>query len=147
MSVPSEFRSVLKDGDPKCPDENANPRIVVLFGPHVLKKGCLHAYTIEAMREIEEGIRQLPRGSKQREVASRTILSRTWEAEIDRDGRIVLPKERREAIGLEGEATMVAMGEYFEIWNADRYAEQEQEVFDDILEEYGEDFDPLSLLP
>lgn len=138
MSIPADFRAVLSDGDPRCP-ENPNPRIVVLHGPHI--KGCLHAYTYEAMAEIEAGIKRLPRGSKQREKASRKILAKSWETEIDSDGRIVLPQRLRQQIGLESMATMTAMGDFFEIWNAAAY-----EVFEAEADDDDDDFDPLLYL-
>ncbi len=143
MSIPADFRRVLEAGDPKLP-ENANPRMVVLYGPHL--KNCLHAYTIDAMREIEEDIKKLPRGGQARKQAARLILGKSWETEIDKDGRIVLPKERREQIDLTGESVMVAAGDYFEIWNADTYRAVEAAETDAFLAEMPEDFDPLSLL-
>lgn len=144
MSIPADFRRVLEDGDPQHP-ETPNPRVVVLYGPHL--KNHLQAYTIEAMAEIEAQIQALPRGSAERKRASRLILSKSWAAEVDRDGRIVLPKERREQIGLEGEATMVAMLDYFEIWNRDTYEATEAAEDEAYLEEMGDDFDPMTLLP
>ncbi len=143
MSIPADFRRVLEDGDPRYP-ENPLPRMVVLYGPHL--RNCLHAYSIDAMAEIEAGIQALPRGSAARKQASRMILGKSWETEVDRDGRIVLPIARRQQIGLEGEAVMVAMGDYFEIWNAATYAAQEQAEAEAFLSEMPEDFDPLSLL-
>lgn len=144
MSIPADFRRVLEAGDPNCP-ETPNPRMVVLYGPHL--KDCLHAYTIDDMAEIEAGIRKLPRGSEARKRASRMILGKSWETEVDRDGRIVLPKERRTQIGLEGEARMVAMGDYFEIWNAATYDAVEEAEMAEFMDEADEDFDPLTLIP
>ena len=143
MSIPADFRAVLADGDPRCP-ENPQPRLVVLHGPHL--KNCLHAYTIEAMAEIEEGIRKLPRGSVERKRASRMILGKSWDTEIDKDGRIVLPQRLRQQIRIEGEAVMVAMGDYFEIWNAETYAREEAAETEAWLDDMPEDFDPLSLI-
>ncbi|WP_299849668.1 division/cell wall cluster transcriptional repressor MraZ [uncultured Roseovarius sp.] len=143
MSIPADFRAVLADGDPRYP-ENPLPRLVVLHGPHL--KNCLHAYTIDDMAEIEAGIRKLPRGSVERKRASRMILGKSWDTEIDKDGRIVLPQRLRQQIGLEGDATMVAMGDYFEIWNKNTYEEIEAAETDAWLEEQPEDFDPLSLI-
>lgn len=143
MSIPADFRRVLEAGDPHFP-ENPNPRLVLLYGPHL--KNCLQAYTINAMAEIEAGIRRLPRGSIQRKQASRMLLGKSWETEVDKDGRIVMPKERREQIGLDGEAAMVAMGDYFEIWNAATYQAQEAAEIEAFLSQQPEDFDPLSLL-
>lgn len=143
MSIPADFRRVLEDGDPRHP-ENPLPRMVVLYGPHL--KGCLHAYTIDAMAEIEHGIKKLQRGSKERQTAARMILGKSWETEVDKDGRIVLPKARREQIDLTGEAVMIAMGDYFEIWNAETYAAQEAAETEAWLDDQDEDFDPLTLL-
>ncbi|WP_272005703.1 division/cell wall cluster transcriptional repressor MraZ [Roseovarius sp. ZX-A-9] len=143
MSIPADFRAVLADGDPRCPEEPL-PRMVVLHGPHL--KNCLHAYTIDAMAEIEAGIRRLPRGSVERKQASRMILGKSWDTEVDKDGRIVLPQRLRQQIGLDGEAVMVAMGEYFEIWNARTYEEVEAAETAEWLAEQPDDFDPLTLI-
>ncbi|SEQ30910.1 division/cell wall cluster transcriptional repressor MraZ [Thalassovita taeanensis] len=144
MSIPADFRRVLESGDPDFPEKNANPRMVVLYGAHL--KNCLHAYTIEAMAEIEAGIKALPRGSVARDQASRMILGKSWETEVDRDGRIILPKDRREQIKLEGEAVMVAMGDFFEIWNAETHAAVETAKIEKFLAEMPDGFDPLTLL-
>jgi len=143
MSIPADFRAVLVDGDPRCP-ENPLPRMVVLHGPHL--KNCLHAYTIEAMEEIEAGIKALKRGSPERKHASRMILSNSWSTEVDKDGRIVLPQRLRQQIGLEGEARMVAMGDYFEIWDSGTYDRIEAAETEAWLETLPEDFDPLTLI-
>jgi len=142
MSIPADFRRVLEAGDPAHP-ENPNPRMVVLYGQHLKNK--LQAYTIEDMAEIEADIKNMPRG-RERQMASRMILGKSWETEVDRDGRIVLPKERRTQIGLEGEAVMVAMGDHFEIWNAATYDDVENAEIDAFLDEMPDDFDPLTLL-
>ncbi len=143
MSIPADFRVVLADGDPRCP-EGLLPRMVVLHGPHL--RNCLHVYTIDAMAEIEAGIRRLPRGSTERKRASRMILGKSWDTDVDKDGRIVLPQRLRQQIGLEGEAVMVAMGDYFEIWNARTYEVVEAAETEEWLEEQPDDFDPLTLI-
>ncbi|MCH2095901.1 MAG: hypothetical protein MK160_12405 [Rhodobacteraceae bacterium] len=98
------------------------------------------------MAEIEADIRALPRGSNDRKIASKMILGKSWETEVDRDGRIVLPKDRRAQIELEGECVMVAMGDYFEIWNRATYERTELAETEDFLARQDDDFDPLSLL-
>jgi len=143
MSIPADFRTVLADGDPRCP-ETPLPRRVALHGPHL--KHCLHAYTIDAMAEIEASILKMPRGSEKRKRASRMILGKSWETEVDKDGRIVLPQRLRQQIGLEGEAVMTAMGDHFEIWNAATYDEIEGPETEAFLEEQDDDFDPLTLI-
>ncbi len=143
MSIPADFRAVLAEGDPRCP-ENPLPRVVVLHGPHL--KNCLHAYTVDEMAKIEAGIKALPRGSQARKRASRLILAKAWSTEIDKDGRIVLPQRLRQQIGLEGEAAMVAMGDYFEIWNARTFEAADSAELAGWLDGMPEDFDPLTLI-
>ena len=144
MSIPADFRRVLESGDPEYPEKRATPRMVVLYGPHL--KNCLQAYTIDDMADIEASIRALPRGSQERKQASRMILGKSWETEVDRDGRIVLPIERRKQIELGDWATMTAMGDHFEIWNMVTFEDTEGSESDDYLAALPDDFDPMSLL-
>lgn len=141
MSIPAQFRRVLEEGDPDFP-ENPNPRLVMLYGDHL--NGFLEVYTIEEMAKIEASISRMKRGSPERQAANRMIMGKSWETEVDRDGRIVLPKERREQIGLEGECTMIAMGENFEIWSKATYEKVVSEEIKGYLED--ENFNPMSLL-
>ncbi len=140
MSIPADFRRILELGDPNFP-ENPNPRLVLLYGEHL--KNCLHVYTVAEMAKVAEGIQALPRGSVKRRYASRMILGKSWSTEVDRDGRIVLPKERREQIDLQGEAKMVAMGEFFEIWNPVTFEEMEAIEREEFAKEFEEDLDGL----
>ncbi|PIE16989.1 MAG: transcriptional regulator MraZ [Rhodobacterales bacterium] len=144
MSIPADFRRVLEAGDPDFPEKKSNPRLVLLYGPHL--KDHLQVYTIDEMTEIESRIRELPRGSQKRKRASRFILGKSWETEVDRDGRIVLPKERREQIGLEGQAIMTAMGDHFEIWNTRTFKAQEVAETEEYLDQMPEGYDPMSML-
>ena len=41
---------------------------------------------------------------------------------------------------------MVAMGDYFEIWNADTFRAEEAAEIDSFLSDMPDDFDPLSLI-
>jgi MraZ protein len=142
VSIPADFRRVLELGDPAFA-QTQTPRLVLLYGPHL--KNCLHVYTIDAMAQIERDINALPRGSVQRKMASRMILSNSWETTVDRDGRIVLPKERRLQINLGAEAYMAAMGDYFEIWDSAAYAADADAEVQAFLDAQEDGFDPLSL--
>jgi len=144
MSIPADFRRVLESGDPDYPEKRATARMVVLYGPHL--KNFLQAYTIDEMALIEAGIRKMPRGSLKRKQASRLILGKSWETEVDRDGRIVLPKDRRAQINLGDDAVMTAMGDHFEIWNAATYGAIEAPESESYLDDMPEGFDPMSLI-
>ena len=144
MSIPADFRRVLEENDPEFP-VTGTPRLVVLYGRQC--KGFLQAYHVSAMDQIKAAIEAMPRNSQQREQAGREILGRAWQTEVDRDGRIILPQARREQIGLEGEAVMVAVADYFEIWNKADYEAAMARKAAEAEAEYGPDFNPFSLLP
>lgn len=147
MSIPADFRRVLDESDPGRP-AGKTTRMFLIYGSHLTDH--LDAYTPQAMDEILEMIDALPRGSKKKKAVSRFILSKSQEVEIDKDGRIVMPKERRAQLGLEdiaGQIMMVGMGEYFEVWNKAVYDEKEAQLDASYMDDDGEDdFDPLSLL-
>lgn len=143
MSIPSDLRRVLEQGDPQY-DHAKTPRMVVLYGPHLADH--LRAYTIRDFQQIATNIRAMKRGSIEQRRAAQLILAHSVTIEVDKDGRVVLPKKQREKIALEGEVRYAGMGEYFEIWNKTA-TEDELGDLDSWLAEMGDGFDPLSMVP
>lgn len=60
----------------------------------------------------------------------RLVFSTAHQVELDRSGRVLLPQFLREAIGLENEAVFVGAGDYIEIWSADMWLDQAQQLHD-----------------
>lgn len=143
MSIPADFRRVLERGDPDWTD-GLNPQLIILYGDHLTD--VLHAYTIDAFSEIEDDILSMARGSEARRHLSRTILGQSLTTEVDKDGRVVLPKRHRDKIGLESEAFFLAAGDHFEIWNAETFDANEGAATKDWLADKPSGFDPLILL-
>ncbi len=54
----------------------------------------------------------------------RLIFATASPVEVDRAGRILIPPYLREAVGLEDEAFVVGVGDYFEIWPPEGWEEQ-----------------------
>jgi MraZ protein len=144
MSIPADFRRVLEAGDPTWSEGHA-PKLKVLYGDHLDR--ALHVYTIDAFNDIAQDIQAMPRGSENRRHLQRLILGQSLTAEVDKDGRCVIPIKQREKIGLtDGEVYFSGAGEYFEIWKADTFAETEGRLTDDWLKGKPQGFDPLVLL-
>lgn len=143
MSIPASFRRVLEAGDPEWAD-GLNPQLVVLYGDHL--RDSLHCYTIEAFMEIEDDILSLPRGSDERRYLSRTILGQSLTTDMDKDGRLVLPKRQRDKIGLDEQVFFIAAGDHFQIWKPETYDDVEAGVVPEALTGQADDFDPLILL-
>ncbi|WP_179747522.1 division/cell wall cluster transcriptional repressor MraZ [Phaeovulum vinaykumarii] len=144
MSIPALFRRELEEGDPQRPNKD-RPRMVVVYGPPQQK--MLQVYTQAAFEDLARDIAAMPRGSKERAILQRAVLSKSQPIEIDPDGRLVLPAALREKIGLESEAYFSGVGETFEIWKPDTYHAEDASKVEQWMEELGEDFDPLSLIP
>ncbi|WP_146343910.1 division/cell wall cluster transcriptional repressor MraZ [Phaeobacter marinintestinus] len=147
MSIPVEFRRVLEENDPSRP-AGRTTRMYLVYGSHL--KDHLEAYTPKAMDEIVAQVEAMPRGLKRKKAISHFFLSKSQEMEIDKDGRIVMPKDRRAQLGLGedgGLIQMLGMGEYFQIWNKDVYDAKEADIDASFMDDDDEgEFDPLSWL-
>jgi MraZ protein len=60
----------------------------------------------------------------------RLLLANAYQVEVDRAGRILVPQNLRQFLGLDGEAMVVGQGDYFEIWSPDGWDEQMQAIED-----------------
>ena len=67
------------------------------------------------------------------------------EAEIDGDGRLVLPQKLREKIGLTDSAFFISAGDSLKVWNPAAYADEERRL-EELVPEFEPGADPLSLL-
>ncbi|MDO5620135.1 MAG: division/cell wall cluster transcriptional repressor MraZ [Paracoccus sp. (in: a-proteobacteria)] len=143
MSVPARFRRVFELSDPDFESGRRAQMVIVYGGP---QQDHLKLYTIEAIEEIDAQIHRMPRGSVQRLVLERLMNGQSIEAEIDDDGRLVMPQKLRDKLGLTDRAHMVASGDYLKLWAAEdqQDADAELDAFIDSLEP-GTDL--LSLLP
>ncbi len=134
MSIPAKFRRVLEAGDPEW-KSGANPNLVIVYGGKT--RDFLECFTVEAMNDVVGRIMKMPRGSKKRLALSNLYLTLSIDASVDDTGRIVLPKEQRDKIGLADMAVFAGKGDTFEIWNPETYEATQAEAL-----EADDDFDP-----
>ncbi len=134
VSIPASFRRVLVSGDPEC-EGGDNPTLVIVYGGAT--RSYLECFTIDAMADVEERILKLGRGDKRRLALSRLYLQQSLESSVDDTGRLVLPKDLRDKIGLDKMAFFAGKGDTFEIWHPETYEDQ----FAALLEG-DDDFDP-----
>lgn len=112
----------------------------------VVTKGldkCLYVYTNEDWKNFEEQISVLPITNKDARQFARFFLAGAAGCEVDKQGRILLPSVLREYAGLDKEVVLIGVSKRIEIWNRDRYMEDQKEYegnIDDItanLENFG----------
>lgn len=75
----------------------------------------------------------------------RLINTQSLYAQVDENGRIVLPQRLRETFGLEAEAYFAGMGEHFQIWAPEAYA-ADMAGIDDWRAGLAADEDPFAML-
>lgn len=142
VSIPARFRRVFEQCDPDW-QPGDRPQLVIVYGSR--KQNHLRLFTMEAIEEIDRDIAKLKRGSPQRTVLETMMNGQSEEAEIDGDGRLVLPQKLREKIGLDDRAFFMASGDYLKVWKPEIYAEEEDKL-EALIPDFEPGEDPLSLL-
>ena len=105
IAVPAKFRAQLAEG---------------AFVSRWLD-GCLAIHTRagwEALAEKVEGLQIADEGSR---LFQRFIFAGAFEAEVDRQGRILVPAYLREAAALDTDAVVVGSRDHAEIWAPSRW--------------------------
>ena len=144
VSIPAPFRRVIEESDPDWRD-GLRPNIVIVYGDD--RQDWLEVYTMRATHEIDEQIEDMQRGSAERLLLEERMYDKSLEAQIDDDGRLVLPQKLREKIGLTSEAFFISAGDYFKIWKPETYEERAGVRTRKLADQYPDDFDVRSLLP
>ncbi|MPZ99772.1 MAG: cell division/cell wall cluster transcriptional repressor MraZ [Dehalococcoidia bacterium] len=112
LAIPARYRSAFVGGG------------VLRESP----EGCLEVYTQDTFDE--EVQRRLAADDGNRHLNGRRIrrsfLPGAFAAELDKQGRVLVPQQLRTAGDLEGRVLVVGCGDYLELWRPERW-EQEQE--------------------
>lgn len=114
LIVPAKFR------------EAGGDRFVVTKG---LDK-CLFVFTEEKWESVVANISHMSLTNKDARRFSRFMIGGAGDAEVDKQGRILIPAPLRTYAGLEKEIVLVGVGSRIEIWNKDAW--ENSNDFDDI---------------
>ena len=60
----------------------------------------------------------------------RMMYANAYPADVDKAGRILVPQGLRQFLGLNGEASVIGQGDYFEVWSPATWAEQMASIQD-----------------
>lgn len=127
LIVPSKFREVLGD------------EFVVTKG----LDGCLFVYDNKEWSAFEEKLKALPLMNKESRKFVRFFLAGAANAEVDRQGRILIPTVLREFAGLDKDVVLVGVGSRIEIWSKTKWEAASE--YDD-MEEIAEHMSELGLM-
>jgi len=114
LAIPAKFRSQLSSG---------------AFVSRWID-GCLAIHTRAGWEALEERVSGLPITDARARLFQRQIFAGAIEAEIDRQGRVLVPSYLRDEAGLAGEAVVVGVRDHAEIWAPERWAEYRRPMAD-----------------
>ena len=118
-SVPAKFRDVLV--------ANGEARLVMTPG----LEPCLVAWPIKEWLAFEERLSKLPQFDASVASIRRIYVSGAVELEVDKLGRLLIPKELRDAASLGREVLWAGMGRHVELWDKERFASLRSAVLGD----------------
>ena len=111
FTLPSKFRSAFADG------------VVVVRG----FDGCLSVYPVPEWARMTSRFAQLDPFSEDGRRVSRHFFGGATQAELDKQGRLVLPQHLIEHAALERELTVLGVHDHLEIWNRATWRRLQQE--------------------
>ncbi|MBO5622271.1 MAG: division/cell wall cluster transcriptional repressor MraZ [Butyrivibrio sp.] len=125
LIIPAKFRELLGE------------QFVVTRG----FDGCLFVFAEEGWERFEEKLQALPMDKPEARALGRFFLAGAIDAEVDKQGRILLPANLLAHAKIEKEAVIAGVGNRAEIWNNEEW--EKASSFDDIngiaakMSEYG----------
>jgi MraZ protein len=114
VSVPAPFRHEMA--------AHARQTVVVYVAP---EGGYVYGWAYEDFLKLAAHIQRMPPLSPTRGRLARAILAAARPLGFDDTGRIMLPDDVLVAAGITDKALFAGQGEYFTIWNPDKFSAQQ----------------------
>jgi MraZ protein len=108
LTIPARFRELLTDG--AYVTRGFEQNLMVL--------------TVPAFDGLTHGVKQHSLTDPTARDLKRLLFSTADRVEPDSNGRILIPQFLRELAGLDSEAVVVGVGDYFEIWSPAQWDEK-----------------------
>lgn len=114
LTVPAKFRDLLSDG--AYVSQGFERNLMVMTAP--------------TFASLSERVNNMSLTAQTTRELRRLIFASADAVETDKNGRILIPQFLREVAGLEGEAVLVGVGDYFEIWSPEAWEKQQAKMGD-----------------
>jgi MraZ protein len=112
LTLPAKLRDSLGDG------------VVVTVGID----GCLSAYAATEWERLADRIRGLDPLSREGRMMQRHFFAQAVRADLDKQGRMVLPARLLVSVGIEREVTVAGVYDHLEIWDRAKWRDHLHEV-------------------
>jgi len=111
-------------------------------GEWVLAQGldhCLFLYPLESWHKVAEQVQALAANKSAARKFARTLFAGATEVGLDKQGRLVIPKQLRGWADLEHEAVVVGVGRRIEIWSKEKWnAYTAEDDYEDMAEKLAD---------
>jgi MraZ protein len=114
MTIPVRFRDLLANG----------AFISLGFDPNLI---VMPAASFEKVAERVQNMSMTDPGTR---LLKRLVFGTADRVDVDKVGRILLPQFLREQLNLDGAVKVVGVGDHFEIWSLEKWAEQMSMISD-----------------
>ena len=128
VSVPASFRTVLERDTYAGADAARGGSAGGIYCYPSLDAPALDAGGERLAQKIDRLLAGLPDYSDERDELSVALYGDVQVLAIDGDGRIVLPETLRAHASLGGQVTFVGLGDKFQMWSPERFAERREEA-------------------
>lgn len=115
MTIPARYRDLISEG----------AYIYLGFDHNLI------VMTKEPYEQIYQQVNQMNMTDPIARQLKRHILSQTDWVEVDKAGRILIPHFLRQSAAIDGQAIVVGVGDYFEIWSPENWS-KENELIQDV---------------
>jgi MraZ protein len=112
LSIPAKYRESLSEG------------VVVTRG----LDHCLFLYTRTEWEKIAKRLSELPISQKSSRAFSRLMLAGAWDAELDSQGRVIIPQYLRDYAGVSKHVIVAGLYNRVEIWHEDAWQDYKQKT-------------------
>ena len=119
VAVPARFRAELATGGRVC-------RWI---------DNCLAIFPNQAWQELADRVSDLRYADAGARAFSRFLFSGAFDAELDGQGRVVLPASLRQFAGLKSEVVVVGAADHIELWEPGRWDAVSAEMNSDAFAE------------
>ncbi len=114
IAVPTKFRDLLSSGAYLTQGFDQN----------------LMVWRTEDFEKLYKQVNSMSLTDPDARLLKRLIFSNAVHVDLDRVGRILIPPYLREAVDLSANAIIVGMGDFFEIWSANMWEQQNDQMQD-----------------
>ncbi|MBI4021946.1 MAG: division/cell wall cluster transcriptional repressor MraZ [Candidatus Andersenbacteria bacterium] len=89
---------------------------------------CLFLYPKSAWEAIAKKLSELPISQKKSRAFTRLMLAGAWDADLDAQGRIVVPEYLRQYASIKKHVTVAGLYNRLEVWDEDSWHEYKRET-------------------